>query len=194
MPENTIKKTQSRDNLKDLQGSERIGDEPQISRRDQDGSPEDSAVTTDATLDPRRSGDLMSEEKICPQDTELIVSEIEPLPQQNEVGDPVTVATSSTASNDKIISDEPKGTADMSVASRSSKENEPSDSSNRSSMVTLSSDGSGYERETHECTEFCIDFLRCFGMFDECCPSSGEGYFTTAALFCANILVGIRKC
>lgn len=66
----------------------------------------------------------------------------------------------------------------------------------RSSMddVSAFSDGaSGYRRETNECTEFCIDCFLCFGTFDECCPSSGEGCLTTAATFVGNILFGCCK-
>lgn len=51
------------------------------------------------------------------------------------------------------------------------------------------SDGaSGYRRDSNECTEFCIDCFLCFGTFDECCPSSGEGCLTTTATLVGNIL------
>lgn len=68
------------------------------------------------------------------------------------------------------------------------------DASEARSSITVSEVGSGYNRDENECTEFCMDFLSCFGLFDTCCPANGEGYLTTAATFCGNILVGCCKC
>lgn len=64
----------------------------------------------------------------------------------------------------------------------------------RSSLSDFSQAPSGYERETNECTEFCMECVTCFGMFSTCCPSSGEGCLTSTAVFCGNILFGCCKC
>lgn len=53
---------------------------------------------------------------------------------------------------------------------------------------------SGYERDSNECTEFCIDLIGCFGLFDSCCPSTGEGFVTNVGIFCANIMLKCVKC
>lgn len=67
-----------------------------------------------------------------------------------------------------------------------------SENSGRSS-ITVSEVGSGYVNDTNDCTDFCMDFLVCFGLLDTCCPSDGEGYVTTAAAFCGNILFSCCK-
>lgn len=64
----------------------------------------------------------------------------------------------------------------------------------RETIETFKDNESGYQRESHECTEFCIDFFMCFGACDACCPLNGEGFFSSAAAFCANICVSMRKC
>lgn len=208
MPASAVRKSRTRDDLKDLHGLERIEGDLEVLRRDIDGFPDTSEGVKGTNLDSKNETDLGRGKETHLQETDStrmekgIPRQRDETPPQQEEPQAQQSGSAELGANDikpvtsskEIISKEPKGTEDMSLAPRTSKGDEPSDSSHRSSMVTLSSDGSGYERETHECTEFCIDFLRCFGMFDECCPSSGEGYFTTAALFCANILVGIRKC
>lgn len=67
-------------------------------------------------------------------------------------------------------------------------------SSDDSSSITVSETGSGYQRDNNECTEFCIELAMCFGMFEACCPSDGEGCLTSTATFCGNILFACCKC
>ena len=53
---------------------------------------------------------------------------------------------------------------------------------------------SGYESNVNECTEFCIDVITCFGLFDACCPSTGQGFVADVATFCSVVLVGLIHC
>lgn len=53
---------------------------------------------------------------------------------------------------------------------------------------------SGYERNVNECTEFCIDLITCFGLFDACCPSTGQGFVADVATFFSVVLVGLIHC
>lgn len=64
----------------------------------------------------------------------------------------------------------------------------------RETIATFRDEESGYQRDTNECTEFCMDFFICFGACEACCPLSGEGFFSSLAAFCGNICVGLRKC
>lgn len=59
---------------------------------------------------------------------------------------------------------------------------------------TASDAQSGYHRDTNECTEFCQDFVTCFGACDACCPSSGEGCLSSFALFVGNLCFACCKC
>lgn len=79
--------------------------------------------------------------------------------------------------------------------SNSNTSNTPSSSSQVSDdEESVSEVGSGFQRDQNECTEFCIEFLSCFGLCETCCPSSGEGFLTTCATICGNVLVGCCKC
>lgn len=62
------------------------------------------------------------------------------------------------------------------------------------SSFTISEAGSGYQRDTNECTEFCLEFFTCFGLCDACCPSNGEGCVTSVATFCGNLFFSCCKC
>ncbi|KAK6464128.1 hypothetical protein DFJ63DRAFT_61065 [Scheffersomyces coipomensis] len=76
------------------------------------------------------------------------------------------------------------------------KEHQDQNSSDNDSETSSFNDDahSGYERESNECTEFCIEFFTCFGLFNACCPANGEGCITTSATFCGNILFACCKC
>lgn len=87
------------------------------------------------------------------------------------------------------IDSEPKPINDMTLTTNNSHS-----SSNERSSYTLSELGSGYNREENECTEFCLDFCTCFGLFDNCCPTDGEGCLTTTATFIGNIIFSCCKC
>lgn len=64
----------------------------------------------------------------------------------------------------------------------------------RETIATVTDNASGYQRDTNECTEFCIDLFNCFGACDACCPLTGEGCLSTTAAFLGNICVGCIKC
>lgn len=99
----------------------------------------------------------------------------------------------------EVISQPPKEQSEMQLHTPTKEEaglqTPSSDSDSRESDdYSLSDVGSGYDRDSNECTEFCIELVSCFGVLDACCPSSGEGFFTTCATFCGNILFSCCKC
>ncbi|EAZ63912.1 putative suppressor of mutant AC40 subunit of RNA polymerase I and III (high serine) [Scheffersomyces stipitis CBS 6054] len=93
---------------------------------------------------------------------------------------------------EKAISSEPQPTNEMSLSQAKD------EADNNSSISSSSSDNddaaSGYERESNECTEFCIECCNCFGLFSGCCPNDSEGCITTVATFFGNILFACCKC
>ncbi|GEQ72027.1 hypothetical protein JCM33374_g5713 [Metschnikowia sp. JCM 33374] len=90
-----------------------------------------------------------------------------------------------TTNTDLPITQEPKPTSmDMSRGSQD----------DRDTIQTYDDDASGYQRETNECSEFCIDLFSCFGACDVCCPSTGEGCLSTTAAFLGGLCVGCLKC
>lgn len=98
---------------------------------------------------------------------------------------------------DGSISQEPKNTKSMLLDVPRNKETNNNDHDGDGSDVssaTISDQGSGYERSSNECTECCIDLIGCFGLFESCCPSTGEGFITNLGVFCGNIMVGCCKC
>ncbi|EGV60097.1 hypothetical protein CANTEDRAFT_116117, partial [Yamadazyma tenuis ATCC 10573] len=86
------------------------------------------------------------------------------------------------------ITSQPKPSQEMQLAPDTA-----SDFGPRSSY-TLSQEGSGYERDQNECTEFCLDFSSCFGLFDACCPADSEGCMTTCAVFIGNLFFSCCQC
>lgn len=105
--------------------------------------------------------------------------------------------TSVMIGDEEPVTQEPKKTEDMLLATPDKTErSNPGNNDDCSDVtsVTMSEQGSGYERESNECTECCIDLIGCFGLFDSCCPSTGEGFITNLGVFCGNILVGCCKC
>lgn len=125
---------------------------------------------------------------------------------KNEAGeyfdqDQKTKADSSATigNEDGTISQEPKATQGMQLdvpqkKERNNNNDDDDDDSSDVTSATISEQGSGYERNSNECTECCIDLIGCFGLFDSCCPSTGEGFITNLGVFCGNILVGCCKC
>ena len=115
--------------------------------------------------------------------------------------------------NDKPITDEPKASPAMKQEPQSNNENsqnlkskESSNPNNGSSSSDSDSDSdsdddvnshftatSGYQRESNECTEFCIECCTCFGVLN-CCPNNGEGCVTNMATFIGNMLFACCKC
>ncbi|KAF6069986.1 hypothetical protein FOB64_002684 [Candida albicans] len=99
--------------------------------------------------------------------------------------------------NDKPITDEPKASPAMKQEPQSNNEN----SQNLKSKESNSDDDinshftatSGYQRESNECTEFCIECCTCFGVLN-CCPNNGEGCVTNMATFIGNMLFACCKC
>lgn len=65
---------------------------------------------------------------------------------------------------------------------------------NGRSSYSMSEAGSGYDRDENECTEFCLDFCTCFGLFDNCCPTDSDGCVTSTAVFIGNILFACCRC
>ncbi|SGZ55064.1 CIC11C00000004534 [Sungouiella intermedia] len=61
-------------------------------------------------------------------------------------------------------------------------------------ISTYSDNESGYQRESNECTEFCMDFFICFGACDACCPASGEGCLSSFAAFVGGLCFACCKC
>jgi hypothetical protein len=110
--------------------------------------------------------------------------------------------SSATVGNeDGTISQEPKATQDMQLdvpqkkeRNNNSDDDDDDDDSSDVTSATISEQGSGYERNSNECTECAIDLIGCFGLFDSCCPSTGEGFITNLGVFCGNIIVGCCKC
>ena len=92
--------------------------------------------------------------------------------------------SSATIGNeDGTISQEPKATQDMQLdvpqkkeRNNNSDDDDDDDDSSDVTSATISEQGSGYERNSNECTECAIDLIGCFGLFDSCCPSTGEGF------------------
>ncbi|ODV65716.1 hypothetical protein HYPBUDRAFT_153890 [Hyphopichia burtonii NRRL Y-1933] len=74
------------------------------------------------------------------------------------------------------------------------KERASNDDSLSDDHSSVSYANSGYQRDSNDCTEFCIEFMTCFGLLAACCPNDGEGCLTNAATICGNILVGCCKC
>lgn len=64
----------------------------------------------------------------------------------------------------------------------------------RTSLSTFNDDASGYQRDSNECTEFCMDLFICFGACDACCPLSGEGCLSSLAAFVGNLCFACCKC
>lgn len=95
------------------------------------------------------------------------------------------------SANDRseIIDVEPRQ-QEMSLSPR---EDNESDFNPRSSY-TLSEVGSGYDQDTNECSEFCLDFCACFGLLDACCPADEEGCVTSCAIFLGNVLFSCCTC
>lgn len=107
------------------------------------------------------------------------------------------VSSALVGDEDEAITQEPKRTEGMLLDVPEKTEVSNSDNDDNGSdvtSVTMSEQGSGYERESNECTECCIDLIGCFGLFDSCCPSTGEGFITNLGVFCGNLLVGCCKC
>ena len=90
---------------------------------------------------------------------------------------------------DEVITNEPKRSEDMSLNNNS----ENSGDDNRSSM-TVSDMGSGFERDTNECTEFWLECCGCFGLLESCFPNDGEGCCTSTATFIGTICLSCWKC
>ncbi|CAK7893911.1 hypothetical protein CAAN1_02S08438 [[Candida] anglica] len=110
---------------------------------------------------------------------------------------PITKVTQPTPIEEpeEYIRDAPKPQEEMQLTTPTKEENtSDSSDSDSTSNQTLSEVGSGYERDNNECAEFCIEFASCFGLFDSCCPSDGEGCLTSTATFCGNILFSCCKC
>ncbi|CCE88932.1 Piso0_001725 [Millerozyma farinosa CBS 7064] len=99
---------------------------------------------------------------------------------------------SSGNADEEPITKEPAAQDNM-YLSPNKETNSDGTSTHRTSM-TVSEQGSGYQREENECTEFCTDFLTCFGLFDACCPASGEGYLANFATCCGIVLMSCTKC
>ncbi|KAM9892307.1 hypothetical protein OXX79_010110 [Metschnikowia pulcherrima] len=89
-----------------------------------------------------------------------------------------------TNANEPITQEPKPATMDMSRASEGDRE----------TIETYADDASGYQRETNECTEFCLDLFTCFGACDACCPSTGEGCLSSTAAFFGGLCVGCLKC
>ncbi len=86
----------------------------------------------------------------------------------------------------------PQPQPEMRLTSPTAEERRSSESS--SSSESGDDNQSGYAGDQNECTEFCADFVTCFGMFEACCPSSGEGCLTTCATICGNVLLSCCRC
>ncbi|CAI5759440.1 unnamed protein product [Candida verbasci] len=97
------------------------------------------------------------------------------------------------------ITSEPKPVNEMNLQQQPQDNELQHTKTNNSSTQSSSSDSdfisqvSGYERDTNECSEFCIEFCTCFGVVD-CCPRTGEGCLTTTATFIGNLIFGCCKC
>ncbi|KAK6454844.1 uncharacterized protein RJT20DRAFT_129465 [Scheffersomyces xylosifermentans] len=89
------------------------------------------------------------------------------------------------------INSEPRPTTDMSLEPKEKNSDNDTDSDSSSDQ---SDAASGYERESNECTEFCIECCSCFGLFAGCCPADSDSCVTTVATFCGNILMSCCKC
>lgn len=109
--------------------------------------------------------------------------------QSQEHGEKVT---SSGSSDEKPITKEPAAQDNMYLSPN--KETNSDESSSHRTSMSVSEQGSGYQRESNECTEFCTDFLTCFGLCDACCPASGEGYLANFATCCGTVLMSCTKC
>lgn len=90
------------------------------------------------------------------------------------------------------ISSQPKPQNEMTL-SPSARSANGSELMGRSSY-TLSEAGSGYDADTNECSEFCLDCWSCFGVFDACCPSDSEGCITSTAVFLGNVCFSCCRC
>ncbi|CCE79644.1 Piso0_001725 [Millerozyma farinosa CBS 7064] len=96
------------------------------------------------------------------------------------------------STDEEPITKEPAAQDNMYLAPH--KETNSDDSCTPRTSTSVSEQGSGYERQANECTEFCTDFLSCFGLFDACCPASGEGYLANFATCCGTVLMSCAKC
>lgn len=99
---------------------------------------------------------------------------------------------------EETVTKQPEGTEEMKlyVPGKQQDADKSSDeySDQGSERTSFSEQGSGYERDANECTEFCIECISCFGLFNACCPATGEGFLTNVGVFCGTILVGCCKC
>lgn len=89
--------------------------------------------------------------------------------------------------NEEVISYEPDRTAEMSL-------NKLENGDDARSSITVSEAGSGFERESNECTEFWLECCSCFGLMETCCPNDGEGCCTSTATFIGTICLSCWKC
>ncbi|CAH6721406.1 hypothetical protein CLIB1444_06S01442 [[Candida] jaroonii] len=102
-----------------------------------------------------------------------------------------TVANGSNTKDDfETIHSQPVAINDMTLEPNRSRTSE----FNGRSSYSISEAGSGYDRDENECTEFCLDFCTCFGLFDNCCPTDSDGCVTSTAVFIGNILFACCRC
>ncbi|EGW30798.1 uncharacterized protein SPAPADRAFT_142715 [Spathaspora passalidarum NRRL Y-27907] len=102
---------------------------------------------------------------------------------------------------DKPITTEPKPVNDMELSQQEEQPNQFLDPQQHTKDHDSSSDteseftdiGSGYQRESNECSEFVTSCCTCFGALDTCLPKNGEGCFTSTLTFIGNILFGCCK-
>lgn len=92
---------------------------------------------------------------------------------------------------EKQITREPEEAPPMEYRKNSSEGSSRSSSSE--SETTISEVGSGYQRETNECTEFCLDLFTCFGICNSICPSSENGCISSCASFFGNFCFSLCK-
>lgn len=137
-----------------------------------------------------------------PADTPVL-NVVQPTPKRDrdqfiaddDVGGNFQDEANRVVNGDDVIDEQPHETSAPSLSKENLPESSPfTNSEDSRSSITLSDAGSGYQRDSNECTEFCIEFCSCFGTFDACCPSDGEGCLTSFATFCGNLIFSCCKC
>lgn len=91
------------------------------------------------------------------------------------------------------ISTQPKAQNDMQLTPSQTHKSTGTALNGRSSY-TLSEAGSGYDEDTNECSEFCMDCCACFGLLDACCPSDTDGCISSTAIFLGNVCFSCCRC
>ena len=101
---------------------------------------------------------------------------------------------SSSPVGEKIIAQQPTPQKEMDLTTSSSNDAAQTNKEDDNDDHSLSTIGSGYDRETNECQDFCLELFSCFGLLDDCCPSDGEGCFSNTASFCGTLCISMIKC